>query len=124
MNCWRPIQTIKICKAWRTRAKAIQDKLIRISNGTSFTSRCMWNEHSYREAFVGIHCGDIGAASGRLGPGTRLLQHGQRQKLEFLNKRIKSGEHVEGLARRETVAWIQEQYPVALQKEEAARKKR
>jgi hypothetical protein len=110
-------------KTWQARAKAIQAKIDpNFSRGSSFTSRCMWNEHSYREAFVGMHCGDMGAGS----DDWELAYDCYRtagQKLEFLNKRITAGEHVEGWP-PETVAWIQEQYPSALRKEEAAGKKR
>ena len=110
-------------QAWRTRAKTIQDKMgPDFQRGGSFTSRCLWNEHSYREAFVGMHCGDMGAASDDWELAFDCYRTAG-QKLEFLNNRIQSGEHVEGWP-AETVAWIQEQLPIAQQKQEAAGKKR
>ncbi len=97
-------------QAWRARAKTIQDKMgPDFQRSGSFTSRCMWNEHSYREAFVGMHCGDMGADldDWELAFDWGGLPDRPGRKLEFLcNNRIQSGEHVEGWPAETRSHWI------------------
>lgn len=78
-------------KAWRERALAVQAKIdSNASRNDSFTSRCQWGHHAYREAYVGYHCGKIAASQGDYALATDCLKTA-RQKLTFIQGRIADG---------------------------------
>jgi hypothetical protein len=50
-------------KKWRARAGEIQKKINPDANrGESFKAGSLWNEHNYREAYVGLNCGKVAMA--------------------------------------------------------------
>ena len=81
-------------KAWRERALAVQKRIDpNASRNDGFDSRCVWHEHSYREAWVGYHCGKLAEQEGDSAFAADCYRTA-RQKLGYLTGRLDSSERV------------------------------
>jgi hypothetical protein len=81
-------------KAWRERAAAVQAMIDPdASRRESFDGRCLWHEHSYREAYVGYYAGQIAEREGDstfAGDAYRTAL----QKLNYLHGRLEANDRV------------------------------
>lgn len=80
--------------AWRERALAVQ-KMIdpNASRTDGFDGRCVWHEHSYREAWVGYHCGKLAEQEGDSAFAADCYRTAL-QKVGYLAGRLDSNERV------------------------------
>jgi hypothetical protein len=102
-------------KAWRERAAAVQAMIDpNASRSGSFDGRCLWNEHSYREAYVGYHCGQCADAEGDHTFAADCYKTAA-QKLGYLQRRIEEGERVENWS-PEAIAWVSDTAAAVAQK--------
>jgi len=110
-------------KKWRDRAMAVQKEVDpNADRQAPFTGRCLWLEHSYREAYVGYHCGKLFQDNLEFGEAFDCFRTAG-QKLEFLQKRLDTNDHVDGWP-TDAVAWIRDISPEVEQLRDDTAKKR
>lgn len=110
-------------RQWRDRAVAVQKQVDpNADRQAPFTGRCLWNEHSYQEAFVGHHCGKLFADNLEYGEAFDCFRTAA-QKLEFLSRRLDENDHVDGWP-TDIVAWIRQVRPEVESLREEMGKKR
>jgi hypothetical protein len=108
---------------WHERASAVRKQVDpNADRQAPFTGRCMWNEHSYQEAFVGYHSGKLFAAELEYGEAFESFRTAS-QKLDVLTRRLDENDHVDGWP-AEIVAWIRQVKPEVEQLREETSKKR
>jgi quinol monooxygenase YgiN len=77
-------------KKWKQKAVTIQGKIGPDFNRSGgFTKSCVWNEHSYQEAYVGYHCGKMFAANNEWAEAYDCYRTAA-QKLNFLQDRTEA----------------------------------
>src|SRR6185369_17354475 len=92
-------------KKWRDHATSIQKKIGEDFNRhEEFKPGCLLNEHSYREAYVGLNCGKAAAAEKDWGTASDCFRESAKQ-LGFLQDRLKNNDHVDNWP-PEFVKWI------------------
>lgn len=81
-------------KSWRERAVAVQ-KMIdpEASRRDSFDGRCVWNEHSYQEAYVNYYAGKFAESQGDSASAAGAFRTAL-QKLNYLSGRLEANERV------------------------------
>ena len=95
--------------AWRARAAAVSKQIDQnATRSAAFTGRCLWGEHSYREAWVNLECARVARAEDDAAL-ARDCERTARQKLEYLHRRIAANDNIEGWP-PEALAWIRERY--------------
>jgi tetratricopeptide (TPR) repeat protein len=104
-------------KRWKQKAVTIQGKIgPNFSRSDSFTANCVWNQHSYQEAYVGYHCGQLFGQQNNW-PEARDCFRTAAQKLEFLQDKV-------DLWPAENAAWVKEKKAeVERLRDEAGKKK-
>jgi hypothetical protein len=92
-------------KKWRARTTEIQGKIDPNANrGDSFRTGSLWNEHNYREAFVGLNCGKTAMAQGDWDSAKSCLADAERD-LGFLKARVDNKDRV-GAWPEDRIAWV------------------
>jgi hypothetical protein len=104
-------------KKWKQKAVMIQGKIGPDFDRTGgFTKNCLWNEHSYQEAFVGYNCGQLFGQENNW-PEAYDCFRTAAQKLDFLQDKVEQWPPADA-------AWVKEKKPeVDRLRDEASKKK-
>ena len=91
-------------KKWKQKAVMIQGKIgPDFERSAGFTMNCVWNQHSYQEAYVGYNCGQLFGQQNNW-PEAFDCFRTAAQKLDFLQDKVQDWPP-------EIAAWVKEKKP-------------